>query len=167
MAQNPRRGNRGPPLADRFWLVARRKKLIVHSLWLIEKCRYLLVFLLQFLARRNAQGEGDEKSDKNENVRILRIVAPVVSAGRTVVAAVAERQFGARVPHVSSVLPEMLQNPQMQIHQMLKMLKMLQLLQLQIRDSCNNNGLRYLQAIGCEGARQVAADAIFGVPTRP
>jgi hypothetical protein len=65
--------------------------------------------------------------------------------------------------NVSNDLPEMLQNRQMQIREMLQMLKMLQLLQLQFRESCNCNGARYLQAIGCEGA----ADAQKGVPTHP
>jgi hypothetical protein len=37
------------------------------------------------------------------------------------------------------------------------MLQMLQMLQLQLGESCNNNGLRYLQTIGCEGA----AEAVY------
>jgi hypothetical protein len=34
------------------------------------------------------------------------------------------------------------------------------MLQLQLGDSCNCNGLRYLQAIGCEGAAEAVYRAI-------
>jgi hypothetical protein len=53
-------------------------------------------------------------------------------------AAVAEWQFAAMSFNARRTFPEMLQ--------------LLKMLQLQLRESCNNDGMRYLQAIGCEGA---------------
>jgi hypothetical protein len=50
---------------------------------------------------------------------------------------------------------------------MLQMLKMLQLLQLQLGDSCNCNGMRTLQAIGCEDAAAGLPDGQKPVPTLP
>jgi hypothetical protein len=59
----------------------------------------------------------------------------------------------------------MLQKPQAQIGEMLQLL---QLLQLQLREICNNEGLRYLQSMGCEGAMRAGiSDAPLGVPTDP
>ncbi|MBL8157056.1 MAG: hypothetical protein JNM70_22980 [Anaerolineae bacterium] len=105
---------------------------------------------------------GNDKNDKNENARILRIVrnvVQVVHAGRTNWHKWRQRQNGNFVPkssHVSSFLPEMLQMLQVQIGEKLQML---QLLQLQLREICNNAGMRNSRFIGCEGASAGIPDA--------
>jgi hypothetical protein len=44
-----------------------------------------------------------------------------------------------------------------------EMLQMLQMLQLQLREICNNNGIRNSRSINCEGAAGEMADAQTGV----
>jgi hypothetical protein len=140
---------------------------------------YLIAIYIQ-----NGYEHGDEKSDKNdkndknENVRIARIVGTSDHHRKAVVGNVVRGggmiwhkwrrwQHDILVPkssHVSRSLPRMLQNPQMQICEKLQMLKMLQ---VQLRESCNNDGLRNSRFIGCEGAMRFRPDDIPGVPTLP
>ncbi|MBL8154247.1 MAG: hypothetical protein JNM70_08695 [Anaerolineae bacterium] len=93
---------------------------------------------------------------------IRRKVRNVVHAGRTIVAAisaiaaVAERQIGDNILTCKGELPQMLQ---MQVREKLQMLKMLQ---LQLRDSCNCNGMRNSRVIDCEGAAGAVSDGKYG-----